>query len=332
MNPSSSNFIQHPLVSVLMVTYNQEETIAQAIESVLSQEGNFSLEIVIGEDASTDQTRQICINYQQRYPGIIKLLLQEENQGVLKNFIDTIRLCKGEYIGICAGDDYWIDSQKIEKQLYFLQQHPDFGVVSTDGYRLIVKNNKLVKGLSPSHPEPGGDVFPLTWKGGVYATPSTLFFKSDLLKFVDFEEFLRRNFFVEDVPLQAILSKHTKFGYIPDLCVVYRVNHSSLTFTNVGHPAYLTYHEGLVAIRRYLHELYPEEVSFSEIWAHDYMVYRHFLVAVYHFHYKEARRQLSLIKEITPKEKRALQLTSTHIGFWAFCIAKRIKLLKYKTS
>jgi glycosyltransferase involved in cell wall biosynthesis len=329
---TTSNFIQQPLVSVLMITYNQEKTIAQAIESVLNQEGNFSLEIVIGEDAGTDQTRQICIDYQRLYPDVIKLLLQEENQGVLKNFVDTIRLCKGEYIAICAGDDYWIDQHKIEKQLNFLTNHPDFGVVSTDGYRLIIKNNKLLKGLAPLNPEPNGNVFPFTWKGGVYATPSTLLLKSELLKFIDFDEFIRRKFFVEDVPLQAILAKHTKFGKIPDLCVVYRVNHTSLTFTNVGHPAYLAYHEGLVAIRRYLHELYPDEVHFSDTWAHDYMVYRRFLMAVYHFHYKEARQQLSKIQKITPKEKRALQLTSTHIGFWAFCIAKRIKLLKYKTS
>jgi len=323
---ASQNIIASPDVSVFIITYNQEKTIAQTIESILEQEGDFTLELVIGEDCGTDGTREICKEYQQKYPDKITLLLQDTNQGITKNYIDTLLLCRGKYIGVCAGDDYWIDKQKIAKQLTFFNNNPDYGVVTTSGYRLLVEKNKFVEGIPPLQPVPNGDVFDKTWRGGVYAMPLSLLFKSELLQHIDFDEFIRRKFSVEDVPMQAIMAKHTKFGHIPDLCVVYRVYNSSQTFINFNHPRYLYYHQGLVEIRRYLDELFPGEVEFSEQWAHDYMVYRRFLVAVYNFDFKTARKELLNLQKINSKEQKAIRRTKTRFGFYIFALVKRWKL------
>jgi glycosyltransferase involved in cell wall biosynthesis len=323
---ASPKLIPHPVVSVFIITYNQEKTIAQTIESILMQKGEVGLELIIAEDAGSDGTASICKDYQQRYPEQIKLLLQDTNQGLVKNYIDAIRLCRGNYIAVCAGDDYWIDDRKIEKQLQFLDKHPDYGVVSTSGYRLLVKKNKFIKGFAPLHPVADGYVFDKTWRGGVYAMPLSLLIRAELLTDIDFDEFLKREFSVEDVPMQAILAKHTKFGHIADLCCVYRVYNESLTFTNYNSPRYLYYHQGLVNIRRYLDELFPGEVEFSEQWAHDYMQYRHFLVAVYNFDYREARKNLLTLQQINPKERKALKRTKIRIGFYLFCLVKRLKL------
>jgi glycosyltransferase involved in cell wall biosynthesis len=324
----SPKIVKEPIVSVFIITYNQETTIAQTIESILMQKGNFSLELIIGEDCSKDTTRKVCQKYQQQYPETIRLLLQDTNQGLLKNYIDSIRLCRGNYIGVCAGDDYWIDDRKIEKQLRFFNEHPDYGVVSTSGYRLFVMKNKLVEGLAPLHPVSDGNVFDQTWQGGVYAMPLSLLIRTELLQYLDFDEFIRRNFSVEDVPMQAVLAKHTKFGHISDLCVVYRVYNSSQTFINFNHSRYLYYHQGLVEIRRYLNELFPGEVVFSEEWAHDYMVYRRFLVAVYNFDYLSARNELLSLQNIGNKDRKALQRTKTRLGFYIFALVKRYKLQK----
>jgi len=326
----SDSLIAQPDVSVLIITYNQEKTIVQTIESILMQKGDFSMEVVIGEDCGTDNTAKICKEYQQKYPQQIRLLLQDENQGLLKNFIDTLHLCKGKYIGVCAGDDYWIDEHKIQKQLDFFQHHPDYGVVSTAGYRLLVEKNKLVEGIAPLHPVSNGKVFDYTWRGGVYAMPLSLLIKADELQKINFDEFIIRKFSVEDVPMQAILAKNTLFGHIPDLCVVYRVYNSSQTFINFNHPRYIYYHQGLVEIRRYLNELYPGEVEFSETWANDYMVYRRFLVAVYNFKYLQARNELKHLKFIGTKEQKALKRTESRIGFYIFALVKRFKLMQSK--
>lgn len=113
-------------VSVLMITYNHEEFIEEAIESVLMQKTNFEYELVIGEDCSTDNTRNIVKAYKEKYPNIIKLNLQESNVRGRKNFISTFSLCRGEYIALLEGDDYWIDEYKLQKQVDFLDTNTDF--------------------------------------------------------------------------------------------------------------------------------------------------------------------------------------------------------------
>ncbi len=110
-------------VSVKIITYNHEKFIAQAIDSILMQKVNFDYEIVIGEDCSTDNTRDIVIDYQKRYPDKIRLLLPEKNLGARKNSNQTLRACQGEYVAWLEGDDYWTSPHKLQKQVDFLDNH-----------------------------------------------------------------------------------------------------------------------------------------------------------------------------------------------------------------
>ena len=104
-------------VSVVMLTYNHEKYIAQAIESVLMQETDFHYEIVIGEDCSTDRTREIVIEYQKKYPDKIRTLLHAKNIGGNANYRQTYSECNGDYIAFLEGDDFWIDRKKLQKQI-----------------------------------------------------------------------------------------------------------------------------------------------------------------------------------------------------------------------
>jgi glycosyltransferase involved in cell wall biosynthesis len=113
-------------VSVLMVTYNHEKYIAQAIESVLMQQVNFTYEFIIGEDCSTDRTREIVADYQKRYPHIIRALLHDTNQGVSGNVALVGGAARGQYLAALDGDDYWTSPDKLQKQVDFLDSHPDF--------------------------------------------------------------------------------------------------------------------------------------------------------------------------------------------------------------
>lgn len=100
------------MVSICMITYNHEPFIREAIEGVLMQQSTFPYELVIGEDYSTDRTRDICIEYQQKHPDKIRLLLNEKNLGVMPNFIQTLNACSSKYIALCEGEDYWTDPLK----------------------------------------------------------------------------------------------------------------------------------------------------------------------------------------------------------------------------
>lgn len=121
-----------PLVSVLLVTYNQEAFIRRAIEGVLIQVTAFPVELVIGEDASIDNTRQICEEYAAKFPQKIRLLSGRENLGLNLNFLRTFALCKGKYIAYLEGDDWWIANDKLQKQVDVLEGADDVVLAHTN--------------------------------------------------------------------------------------------------------------------------------------------------------------------------------------------------------
>jgi len=108
-----------------MITYNHAQFIAQALDSVLMQQVNFDYEIVIGEDCSTDATREILIRYQQNFPDKVRLLLPVKNLGMISNFAETFLACRGEYVAILEGDDFWTSPSKLQRQADYLDAHPE---------------------------------------------------------------------------------------------------------------------------------------------------------------------------------------------------------------
>lgn len=108
-----------------MLAYNHEKYIAQAIDSILSQQVNFQFEIVIGEDCSTDNTRLILLDYWQKHPGVFKLLLHEKNVGPSKNHMLTMEACTAKYVAMCEGDDYWTSPHKLQEQVDHLEANPE---------------------------------------------------------------------------------------------------------------------------------------------------------------------------------------------------------------
>lgn len=114
-----------PLVSVVCVTYNHETTIAETIDSFLMQQTEFGVEILIGEDCSTDRTADICAAYAEKYPNRVKVITSGENVGPQANYIRTLKEVRGEYIAYCEGDDYWTDPLKLQKQVDLMEADSD---------------------------------------------------------------------------------------------------------------------------------------------------------------------------------------------------------------
>jgi len=136
-----------PTVSVLMITYNHEDFIAEAIENIVNQTTNFLFELVIGEDCSTDKTRQVVLDYQKKYPEIIRVIYSQENVGVNNNFSRTLYACNGKYVAICEGDDYWNDVTKLKKQVDYLELNKNVVVTFHDAYYLSSYENGEKKTL-----------------------------------------------------------------------------------------------------------------------------------------------------------------------------------------
>jgi len=146
-----------PLVSILCATYNQKNFIAQTIEGFLMQKVNFPIEIIIHDDASTDGTTEIIAQYAQKYPNLIKAILQKENQyskikDIWSKFIYPS--AKGKYFAECEGDDYWTDPNKLQRQVDFLESHPDY-ILSTENANVLFTETNIIK---PFSTEPEHDV------------------------------------------------------------------------------------------------------------------------------------------------------------------------------
>ena len=332
-------------ISVGVITYNQQETIGQTLDSILAQKGDFDLELIIGEDCSTDSTRTICEEYAKAYPQPLPkgngerlsviLLPNTHNLGIMANFARVMQACTGDYVGICAGDDYWCDEYKLQRQLDYFSAHPDVGVVSTSGYKLLVKSNTLVpNAIAPFEPIEDGDIkkfyFSPDYTGGVYAMPLSLLIKRDLLQYIDFDEFIRRSFPVEDYPMQAILAQHCKWGHINDLCVVYRVYKESATFISFDHPKYLQYHKGLANIRRYLNELFPNDACFSEAWLQEHEFYKEFLLYLHRGEYKRAKQLVAEAPTLIRKTRQYNQAKKSVKSWLRFTAFKLYKEYNYK--
>lgn len=164
-----------PLVSIRCITYNQERYIAQALDGFLMQETNFPFEIIVHDDASSDRTSQIIKEYEKNYPKIIKPIYETENQYSKKdNTLDRIILpfLKGKYTAYCEGDDYWTNKEKLQKQIDFLENNPEYGFCCTDvdiyyedidkyDYA-VLKNKKTIINLDNAI-ESRGYMLNLTW-------------------------------------------------------------------------------------------------------------------------------------------------------------------------
>ncbi|MCI9486857.1 MAG: glycosyltransferase [Lachnospiraceae bacterium] len=118
-------------VSVMILAYNHENYIRQALESVVGQRTNFRFEAVVGEDCSTDGTREIVREYARKYPDVVKPLFRKKNLGACRNVVSTLRRCRGEYVAFLECDDYWTDMEKLQKQADYLDAHPECAGVMT---------------------------------------------------------------------------------------------------------------------------------------------------------------------------------------------------------
>ncbi len=128
--------MEKPLVSVIINTYNHKDYISQAIESTLMQETAFPFEIIIGEDESNDGTREICVDYAEKYPNKIRLFLRSRKDVIYvngcptgrRNLIENLKSSEGKYVALLPGDDFWIDHNKLHKQIEFLENNSNYSI------------------------------------------------------------------------------------------------------------------------------------------------------------------------------------------------------------
>lgn len=209
-----------PFLTVCIITHNHEKFIKQALDSVLNQITDFEWNIIIADDFSTDNTRNIITEYKEIYQDKIQLLLQNKNVGPAQNFTDLINKPSSKYIAYLEGDDYWIDIHKLQEQVNFLEKNPHFSLVHTNVIALqndVEIYPPLLKPWNTSNSEADlefGLQRPLAFSG------TTVFRK------VDFNKFLNKkykNVRAGDWAFWVILLLFGKAKFLNKPTAVYRI-------------------------------------------------------------------------------------------------------------
>jgi glycosyltransferase involved in cell wall biosynthesis len=247
-----------PLVSVVVITYNHEAYIEQAIEGILAQQCDFPIELIIGEDKSTDRTLDICLDYQKKYPHLIRVVTWHENVGVSANFLRVWGRARGKYVAICEGDDYWIDPRKLTKQVALMEQFPE---TSLCGARTRVLNE--IPGKTPTNavmgPQKSGVEYSLRDVWTTYLCHSSTFMlRKSKLKF---NENIRSLVYL-DLYLQSLSAIHGSLRCLPDVVSVYRQHLGGIY---MGSPPYLQYNHIVAVCQALLDIVDAHDARYVEI-------------------------------------------------------------------
>lgn len=224
------------MISVVVVTYNQAETIGRTLDSILMQQCHVPFEIVIGEDCSTDNTRDICQTYAQQHPDIIRLICNERNKGIVDNYYDCLLACRGKYIADCAGDDFWIDAQKLEKEVRVMEAHPEVTMVITNWQYY----NEQTQGTSPSLQQQHAPITPgknllkaiITQQSMSVFHLCTALYRADVFRKAyeeDTDLFRNKTYVSEDMQIAFTMALNGDIAYLPDVTLNYSLGKGSVS-------------------------------------------------------------------------------------------------------
>lgn len=213
-----------PFLSILCITYNHEKFIKQAIESWLMQKTNFNFEIIIADDASTDKNQKIIRKYYHDYQKVINPILRKKNIGPNFNWLDAFSHCKGKYIALCEGDDYWIDPLKLQKQVDFLENNPEYSLCFHDALILWDDKSQPPKYFCSKDQKDTSSIEDVIEKWFI-PSASMVFRKEYITPLPDWF----KDVYNGDYALHMLLAKKGKIKYFDLVMSVYRQSTNNLT-------------------------------------------------------------------------------------------------------
>lgn len=210
------------VVSVICNTYNQEKYIGRAIKSILDQKTNFSFEILIHDDASVDNTTKIIKEYEEKYPDIIKPIYQTENQyskGVDITVNYQYPRVQGEYIAFCEGDDFWIDREKLQRQVDALKEHPEINICAHSAIAVNANTERKLYDIAPDNKTCILNVEQVIQGGGGFVATNSLMIRRKVSNTIP--EYYK--YFPIDYALQIQGSIENGMLFLENMMAAYRV-------------------------------------------------------------------------------------------------------------
>lgn len=229
---------EKPLVSVCMVSYNQEAYVREALDSVLMQKTDFPFEVIISDDCSKDSTPAILKEYENKYLGKVRIILGQTNLKYPNNQRRSLEAASGKYIALCDADDYWTDPYKLQKQIDYMETHLDCVICFHNVmhiYEGTTAGRSLLNPLDFPTELTVEDVISRKW---FLATNSEVF-RREFLMFPDWYDTVLHI----DYVINAIVAQNGKLHYMPDVMSVYRHTPQSVSVEHSeGKWGYMLFH------------------------------------------------------------------------------------------
>lgn len=220
-------------VSVLLLSFNQADLIAAAIEGVINQKTNFSFELLISDDCSSDHSRSIIEDYHKRFPHVIKPFFQQENLGPKNNDYFLFQKSQGEYLCYCEADDFWCNENKLQMQVEFLDGHPDYGLVHGDVNFHFSDSGKTIEAFNKTNQVKikSGDIYNELLLGNHYIKTMTVCFRKKILMDHYFtDDYIRSsNWMMIDLSQWLCIASCSKIQYLEHVLATYRLGTESMS-------------------------------------------------------------------------------------------------------
>jgi glycosyltransferase involved in cell wall biosynthesis/RimJ/RimL family protein N-acetyltransferase len=219
---SDLEILQPPMLSVFVMVYNHEKYLEKCLQGILMQKCNFNYNIVVGDDCSKDKSREILLNFQKKYPGKFKLLLNNTNIGAQGNQDLVFRNCEGKYIAMCEGDDYWTDPLKLQKQVDFLEKNEEYSIC-LHGVKIndVIRESERITEFSNSMELSKEKILTFNF----IHTVSFVFRR----KFLKMEILNNKNTFGGDRLLLLLMVEMGKLYFIKDIMATYRIHEGGIS-------------------------------------------------------------------------------------------------------
>jgi glycosyltransferase involved in cell wall biosynthesis len=220
------------------------------------QKCKYKFLLIIGEDHSSDNTREICEKFQNKYPEKILLIKNKDNEGLIKNYVNLFSRCTAKYVAILESDDYWCDFQKLQNQIELMEKNDSIGLVHSKSATIYEDGRKKINYHLKQAKYNNLDLFSLILKGRYGIVPLTACFRTELLNKIDFKFCIEKNLKTIDAFLWPEFSIHTKFYFLNEVTGCYRYLSSSESNSN-DYEKILKFNKSLINISTYYLNKYP---------------------------------------------------------------------------
>lgn len=253
-------------LSVLIMTYNNEEYIEEALESVLKQKCSFNFEIVVGDDNSSDKTFEIVKNYAEKHPHLFNIKTNTLQLGILKNFKKTLDRCKGKYVFNLDGDDIIKSDFAFHKMIEALNRNPNLGFIDSGYDSLLPDNMPMIKFHNRDNIFASKTEYKKRLFLGKVIPIGVCFLKESMYQHVDFDHYIKEEVTIEDYPILVDMAMHCDFDIIKESLHIYRIHYSSYSHKNTF--------ERVLFLRKQMLELFlffNKKYNFSEDLKQTYL-------------------------------------------------------------